>query len=83
MTSKVMPIVHIIVSTQRFASIERMREFIDPTYTEDGDLIPSPFFNEVQLANHEPACIEVIHVAEPTSLQDLLGAPCRPVCGRK
>ena len=56
-----MPSVHI------FASLEAIREFIDPTYTEDGDQIDSDFIREVGIDEFEPMCIEVIHspVAKP------------------
>ena len=50
--------VHVFVSTGRFKSVEEMREFIDETYTEDGDGIPSVFINEVGLDDYEPGCIE-------------------------
>lgn len=54
-----------------------MREFIDPTFTEDGDMVPSRFINEVQLRDYEPACIEAIHTPRPKSLPELLhGVSC-------
>ena len=50
-----MSIVHLFVSTGRFSSFEALREYIDPTYTDDGDLIPSSFIEEVELDDYEPA----------------------------
>ena len=67
-----MPTVHVFTSTGRFSSFEQMREFIDATFTEDGDLVPSRFMDEVQLNGYEPGCIEATHAPEPTSLRDLL-----------
>jgi hypothetical protein len=59
--------VHIFASQGRFTSLEAIREFIDPTYTEDGDQIDSDFIREVGIDEFEPMCIEVIHspVAKP------------------
>ncbi len=56
-----MATVHVFVSTGRFHSSEEMRRFIDETYTDDGDGIPSPFMREVGLSEYEPMCIEAIH----------------------
>ena len=62
-----MPSVHIFASQGRFASLEAIREFIDPTYTEGGDQVDSDFIREVGINKFEPMCIEVIHsrVAKP------------------
>jgi hypothetical protein len=49
-----------------------MRAFVDPTYTDDGDMVPSAFITEVQLDRYEPACIEAVHAPGPKSLRDLL-----------
>ena len=64
--------VHVFISTGRFRSFEEMREFIDETYTEDGDGVPSPFMREVGLNEYEPACIEAVHEDKPTRLAELL-----------
>jgi hypothetical protein len=64
--------VHVFISTGRFRSFEEMREFINETYTEDGDGVPSPFMREVGLSEYEPACIETIHEDKPTALAELL-----------
>lgn len=52
--------VHVFASTGRFQSFEEMRTYIDKTYTEDGDGIPSAFMQEVGLSEYEPGCIEAI-----------------------
>jgi len=67
-----MPTVHVFVSTGRFSSFAEMRKFIDPTYTDDGDMVPSPFINEVRLTSYEPECIEAVHAPGPKPLHDLL-----------
>jgi hypothetical protein len=64
--------VHIFISTARFHSFEEMREFIDETYTKDGDGVPSPFMREVGLTHYEPDCIEAVHKAQPVGLTELL-----------
>jgi hypothetical protein len=66
--------VHIFVSTGRFKSFEEMRAYIDETYTEDGDGVPSAFMQEVGLSEYEPGCIEAIHSdsGRPISLAELL-----------
>jgi hypothetical protein len=50
--------VHVFVSTGRFRSFEEMRAYIDMTYTEDGDGVPSAFMREVGLQRYEPMCVE-------------------------
>jgi hypothetical protein len=64
--------VHLFISTGRFHSFEEMREFIDETYTADGDGVPSPFMREVGLSDYEPGCIEAIHEGKPMTLAELL-----------
>ena len=64
--------VHVFISTGRFRSYEDVRAFIDKTYTEDGDGVPSAFMREVGLSDYEPACIEAIHGRTPTALAALL-----------
>ena len=64
--------VHVFVSTGRFSSFEEMRAFIDETYTEDGDGVPSAFMREVGLSAYEPGCIEAIHRRRPAKLSTLL-----------
>lgn len=64
--------VHVFVSTGRFRTFEEMQEFIDQTYTDDGDGVPSPFMLEVGLSEYEPDCIEVIFAGQPTPLAELL-----------
>ena len=64
--------VHLFISTGRFKSFRDMRKFIDPTYTDDGDEVPSTFMREVGLWQFEPGCIEAIYKQVPTELVDLL-----------
>jgi Immunity protein 22 len=54
------PSVYVFVSTGRFSSFEQMREYIDMTYSEDGEAVDSVFIREVGLESYEPACIEAI-----------------------
>ncbi|MBS0264197.1 MAG: immunity 22 family protein [Planctomycetes bacterium] len=51
-----------------------MRAYIDETFTEDGDGIPSPFMREVGLSDYEPGCIEAIpsDSGSPVPLSELL-----------
>jgi hypothetical protein len=63
---------HLFISTGRFRSFEDMRAYIDPTYTEDGDALPSAFMGEVGLSDFEPGCIEAIHRRHPAKLATLL-----------
>jgi hypothetical protein len=67
-----MDTVHVFISTGRFRSFEEMRAFLDPTYTEDGDMVPSPFMVEVGLTDYEPACIEAVHSEQFVLLPQLL-----------
>ena len=55
-----MSLVHVLFSRKRFRSFAEMRSYIDPTYTEDGDTVPSAFMREVGLSHYEPGCIEAI-----------------------
>jgi Immunity protein 22 len=48
-----MATVYVFLSTGRFRSLKEMRQFIDQTYTEDGDGIPSSFMREVGLSEYE------------------------------
>lgn len=67
-----MAFVHVFASLGRFRSEEELRAFVDQTYTEDGDGIPSPFMREVGLEDHEPGCIEVIRADRGIPLAELL-----------
>lgn len=67
-----MATVHVFHSIGRFRSFEELRDFIDETYTEDGDGIPSPFMVEVGQSEYEPMCIEAIHSGHPVPLTELL-----------
>jgi hypothetical protein len=63
---------HVFISTGRFRSFGQLREFIDETYTDDGDGIPSEFMREVELSDYEPGCIEAVHEEQPLPLATLL-----------
>ena len=67
-----MATMHMFVSTGRFRSFEEMRRFIDETYTDDGDGIPSAFMQEVGLSGYERGCIEVLHSEAPIDVTELL-----------
>src|SRR4051794_23583971 len=69
-----MPTVHVFISTGRILSLEELCGFIVPTYTEEGDEVPSPFMREVGLDGYEPGCVEVFYWGQPISLTDLLDA---------
>ncbi|MGV8868516.1 MAG: immunity 22 family protein [Janthinobacterium svalbardensis] len=66
------PIVHVFVCSGRFASREALQAYLAPTYTEDGDEVPSPFFLETGLTCYEPACFESAMLASPAPLAQLL-----------
>ena len=64
--------VHVFVSTGRFRSFAEMRVFVEETYTDDGDGVPSLFAREVGLSGYEPGCIECIERPAPVPLPELL-----------
>jgi hypothetical protein len=64
--------VHVFISTGRFRVLRELRAFLDPTYTQDGEMVPSTFMREVQLSGYEPDCIEAVCVEQPVSLFELL-----------
>lgn len=63
--------VHIFVSLGQFHSWEQVTAYLDPTYTEDGDCLPSTFMRETHLDEFEPTCIEVQHFTTPRQGRDL------------
>lgn len=65
-----MPTVHIFVSRDRFDNEEEIKNYIDPVYTEDGDMEDSQFMHEVSLEEYEPMCIEAVydHLQKVSSL---------------
>jgi hypothetical protein len=67
-----MATVHVFFSTGRFRSVEELRAFIDETYTENGEGVPSPFMREVALLGYEPGCIEAVYREQVARLSDLL-----------
>ena len=67
-----METVHIFISSGKFRTFEEMRAFVEQTYTEDGDGVPSLFMREVGLSGYEPGCIECLHRRRPVPLTELL-----------
>ena len=69
-----MSTVHLFISSGRFSSFAEIRQFVDPLYTDDGDMVPSRFMSEIDLDAYEPAAIEVMHVREnrPVPLEEIL-----------
>ena len=66
--------VHVLASTGRFRSLGEMREYIDETYTEAGDGVPSALMAEVGLDEYQPGCIEAVRSdsGRPVPLAELL-----------
>ena len=67
-----LPVVHVFTCSGRFASREALQAYLSPTYTEDGDEVPSPFFLETGLTCYEPACFESAMLPSPAPLAQLL-----------
>lgn len=67
-----MPIVHVFACSGRFASREALQAYLSPTYSDDGDAVPSPFFLETGLTQYEPACFESAMLVAPAPLAQLL-----------
>ena len=67
-----LPVVHVFTCSGRFASWEALQAYLAPTYTEDGDELPSPFILETGLTQYEPACVESAMLASPAPLAQLL-----------
>ena len=67
-----LPVVHVFTCSGRFASREALQAYLAPTYTDDGDAVPSPFFLETGLTRYEPACVESAMLASPAPLAQLL-----------
>lgn len=66
------PIVHVFACSGRFASWAALQAYLTPTYTEDGDAVPSPFILETDLTCYAPACFESAMLASPAPLAQLL-----------
>ena len=67
-----MPTVHVFACSGRFTSWEALQAYLSPTYTQDGDAVPPPFFCETGLTHYEPACVESAMLASPAPLAQLL-----------
>ncbi|WP_152615197.1 immunity 22 family protein [Janthinobacterium lividum] len=70
--SSTMPTVHVFACNGRFPGWESLQAYLAPTYTEDGETVPSPFFLETGLTCYEPACVESAMLAAPVPLVKLL-----------
>ncbi|MBR7634723.1 immunity 22 family protein [Janthinobacterium lividum] len=70
--SSSMPTVHVFACNGRFPGWEALQAYLAPTYTEDGETVPSPFFLETGLTGYEPACVESAMLAAPVPLAQLL-----------
>ena len=64
--------VHVFTCSGRFPSWEALQAYLAPTYTEDGDAVPSPFFLETGLTQYEPAYFESAMLVAPAPLAQLL-----------
>ena len=67
-----LPTVHVFTCSGRFSSREALQAYLAPTYSDDGDAVPSPFFLETGLTHYEPACVESALLAAPAPLAQLL-----------
>lgn len=65
-------LVYVFISTDRFQTAENLYSFLDPTYTEDGDMLPSTFMREVGQSEYEPMCIEHFLTGAPVAVELLL-----------
>lgn|GEM_PF-1164763 len=66
------PTVHVFACSGRFPGWDALQAYLAPTYTDDGDALPSPFFLETGLSQYEPACFESALLASPVPLAQLL-----------
>ena len=73
-----LPIVHVFACSGRFPSWEALQAYLSPTYTEDGDAVPSPFILETGLTCYEPACFESAMLVSPVPLAQLLDGVSYP-----
>jgi hypothetical protein len=64
--------VHVFISKGRFRSLAELRAFLEPTYTEDGQPVPSLFMREVQLSSYRPDRIEFMHREQAVPVSELL-----------
>jgi len=68
----VVELVHVFSSAGRFVSADDLQDFVGMTWTDDGTEVPSPFAREIQLQDHEPACLECVQADTLVPLRDLL-----------
>lgn len=50
--------VHIFVALGRFGDANELSDFVEPDYSDNGDLIGSQFMREIGLESYEPMAIE-------------------------
>jgi hypothetical protein len=67
-----MATVFVFAARGRFQTITAVHEFVDQTYTDDGDAVPSQFMSEIDLSGYDPMCIETVHSPRPVPLAELL-----------
>ena|SRR5215213_7530466 len=67
-----MDTVHVFLPNGDFVGWRSLYDSVHPTYTPDGESIPSVFMREAGFASYEPACIECIHSESPKPLAELL-----------
>src|SRR5262245_46677071 len=61
--------VHIFCARGKFPDDQRLSRFVTPTYSEDGELIPSQFMREIGLIdNYDPTAIESERFDRPLEL---------------
>jgi len=65
-------LVYVFISTDRFQTAENLHSFLDPTYTDDADMLPSTFMREVEQSEYEPMCIEHFLTDSPVAVDLLL-----------
>ena len=65
-------LVYVFISTDRFQTAENLHSFLDPTYTEDGAMLPSTFMREVEQSEYESMCMEHFLTDSPVAVNLLL-----------
>ena len=62
-----MDTVHIFCCSKRFVDDAALASFVEPTYTDDGDILDSGFMREIALSDeYEPMAIERMSLPNPT-----------------
>ena len=64
-----MDTVHIYCCAKRFVDDAALTNFVEPTFTDDGDMLDSDFMREIALSDeYEPMAIERMLLANPTPI---------------